>query len=46
MAGLDPAIPLDEAQPCHMIGIAGSSPAMTEKEFLGSGGAWSMRCPM
>jgi hypothetical protein len=29
MAGLDPAIPLSEARPCHMIGIAGSSPAMT-----------------
>ena len=29
MAGLDPAIPLREAPPCHMIGIAGSSPAMT-----------------
>jgi hypothetical protein len=29
MAGLDPAIPLMEAQPCHVIGIAGSSPAMT-----------------
>jgi hypothetical protein len=26
MAGLDPAIPLIEAQPCHIIGIAGSSP--------------------
>jgi hypothetical protein len=30
MAGLDPAIPLIEARPCHMIGIAGSSPAMTD----------------
>jgi hypothetical protein len=29
MAGLDPAIPLIEAQPCNIIGIAGSSPAMT-----------------
>jgi hypothetical protein len=29
MAGLDPAIPLNEAPPCHFIGIAGSSPAMT-----------------
>jgi hypothetical protein len=29
MAGLDPAIPLIEAPPCHTIGIAGSSPAMT-----------------
>ena len=29
MAGLDPAIPLSEAPPCHIIGIAGSSPAMT-----------------
>jgi hypothetical protein len=25
MAGLDPAIPLKKARPCHMIGIAGSS---------------------
>jgi hypothetical protein len=29
MAELDPAIPLRKARPCHMIGIAGSSPAMT-----------------
>ena len=29
MAGLDPAIPLSKARPYHMIGIAGSSPAMT-----------------
>jgi hypothetical protein len=29
MAALDPAITLDEARPCHDIGIAGSSPAMT-----------------
>jgi hypothetical protein len=29
--GLDPAIPLSEARPCHVIGIAGSSPAMTAK---------------
>jgi hypothetical protein len=29
MAGLDPAIPLIKAPLCHMIGIAGSSPAMT-----------------
>jgi hypothetical protein len=28
-AGLDPAIPLKKAPPCHIIGIAGSSPAMT-----------------
>jgi hypothetical protein len=28
MAELDPAIPLIEAQPCPIIGIAGSSPAM------------------
>jgi hypothetical protein len=33
MAGLDPAIPLIEARPCHMIGIAGSSPAMTAVGF-------------
>jgi hypothetical protein len=29
VAGLDPAISLREARPCHTIGIAGSSPAMT-----------------
>jgi 2-iminobutanoate/2-iminopropanoate deaminase len=29
MAGLDRAIPLRMARPCHIIGIAGSSPAMT-----------------
>ena len=29
IAGLDPAIPLEKAPPCHMIGIAGSSPAMS-----------------
>jgi hypothetical protein len=34
IAGLDPAIPLTEARPCHIIGIAGSSPAMTA--FVGS----------
>ena len=32
MAGLDPAIPLKRARPCLTIGIAGSSPAMTEVE--------------
>jgi hypothetical protein len=40
MAGLDrldPAIPLGEARPCHMIGIAGSSPAMTAAESISSG---------
>ncbi len=26
MAGRDPAIPLNVARPCHMIGIAGSRP--------------------
>jgi hypothetical protein len=29
MAGLDPAIPLNQARPYDVIGIAGSSPAMT-----------------
>jgi hypothetical protein len=29
MAGLDPAISLKKARPYHIIGIAGSSPAMT-----------------
>jgi hypothetical protein len=33
IAGLDAAIPHAEARPCHVIGIAGSSPAMTE--FVG-----------
>ena len=36
MAGLDPAIPLSMAQPCPIIGIAGSSPAMTESETISS----------
>jgi hypothetical protein len=34
MAGLDPAIPLVEARPCDVIGIAGSSPAMTRMDYL------------
>ncbi len=29
MAGLVPASPLNEALLCHMIGVAGTSPAMT-----------------
>jgi hypothetical protein len=29
IAGLDPAIPINLARPCPMIGMAGSSPAMT-----------------
>jgi hypothetical protein len=29
MAGLVPATPIKEARPCHIIGVAGSSPAMT-----------------
>jgi hypothetical protein len=36
MAGLDPAIPLEKAPPCHMIGIAGSGPAMTGGESTSS----------
>jgi hypothetical protein len=36
MAGLDPAIPLSEARPCHIIGIAGSSPAMTANRSISS----------
>jgi hypothetical protein len=32
MAGLDPAIPLNTARPCQILGIAGSSPAMTAHE--------------
>jgi hypothetical protein len=36
MAGLDPAIPLNKAQPCQLIGIAGSSPAMTAGKFTSS----------
>jgi hypothetical protein len=31
MAGLVPATPLNKARPCHMIGVAGTSPAMTLK---------------
>jgi hypothetical protein len=33
MAGLDPAIPLTKARPCHIVGIAGSNPAMTAGGF-------------
>jgi hypothetical protein len=29
MSGLVPATPLNMARPCHMIGVAGTSPAMT-----------------
>jgi hypothetical protein len=29
IAGLVPATPLREAMPCRMIGVAGTSPAMT-----------------
>jgi hypothetical protein len=29
MAGLVPATPLNEGRLCHMIGVAGTSPAMT-----------------
>jgi hypothetical protein len=29
IAGLVPATPLNEARPCHVIGVAGTSPAMT-----------------
>jgi hypothetical protein len=36
MAGLDPAIPLKKAQRCPIIGIAGSSPAMTAGGFTSS----------
>jgi hypothetical protein len=36
MAGLDPAIPLKKARLCHVIGIAGSSPAMTADESTSS----------
>jgi hypothetical protein len=34
MARLDPAIPLIKAPPCHIIGIAASSPAMTAGESV------------
>ena len=36
MAWLDPAIPLSEARPCRIIGIAGSSPAMTANRSISS----------
>ncbi len=32
MAGLVPATPLSMARPCHVIGVAGTSPAMTKGE--------------
>jgi hypothetical protein len=31
MAGFAPATPLNFARPCHTIGVAGTSPAMTRK---------------
>jgi hypothetical protein len=34
MAGLIPAIPFSKVRPCHIIGIAGSSPAMTARVFV------------
>jgi hypothetical protein len=33
VAGLDPAIPLMKARPRQIIGIAGSSPAMTAGKY-------------
>src|SRR5262249_28067934 len=36
MAGLVPATPLNKAPPCHMIGVAGTSPAMTKGVFTAS----------
>jgi hypothetical protein len=36
MAGLVPATPLTKARPCHMIGVAGTSPAMTKMGFTSS----------
>ncbi len=35
MAGLVPASPITLARPCHMIGVAGTSPAMTVDLFDG-----------
>ena len=32
IAGLVPATPIAKARPCHMIGVAGTSPAMTFHE--------------
>src|SRR5947209_189092 len=40
MAGLVPATPLNRARPCHMIGVAGTSPAMTS----GFGSSETDRC--
>jgi hypothetical protein len=33
MAGLVPATPFTEARPCHIIGVAGTNPAMTKDGF-------------
>ena len=30
IAGLVPATPINGARPCHTIGVAGTSPAMTD----------------
>jgi hypothetical protein len=44
MAGLDPAIPLRRARPHLIIGIAGSSPAMTVQTNLTADRAQSLCC--
>jgi len=31
IAGLGPATPINGARPCHLIGVAGTSPAMTRE---------------
>jgi hypothetical protein len=38
MAGLVPATPLNKARPCHLIGVAGTSPAMTTSSVTASNG--------
>jgi hypothetical protein len=43
MAGRDPAIPLRKARRRQIIGIAGSSPAMTAGEAISSGHASVVR---
>ena len=44
MAGLVPATPLNEAPPCHMIGVAGTSPAMTANDFASPRACPDPRC--
>ncbi len=45
IAGLVPATPITVARPCHMIGVAGTSPAMTRKTTHCAGDTLRRRSP-